>query len=146
MRDSAADDLDGSAGQRQLGAIAHRAAYGAEGDIQRGQLDAFAGNRFFIVAAAAQALRALRAVAVGRPLAIPVAAVRHDGIGIAIRAAGAGVQGVAVILAGARDDLILIIMPQRGQGLIGGIAALGAGIVGFPTGLGAGSGLAGMVD
>ena len=103
--DSAADDLDGSVGQRRLGAVAHRAAHGAEGDIQRRQLDDLTIDRLFMVAAAAQALRALRAVAVGRPLAIPVAAVRHDGIGVAIRAAGAGVQGVAVILAGARDHL-----------------------------------------
>ena len=145
MRDSAADDLDGSIGQRQPGAVARRAAHGAEGDIQRRQLDDLTIDRLFMVAAAAQALRALRAVAVGRPLAIPVAAVRHDGIGIAIRAAGAGVQGVAVILAGARDDLGLIVVPQRGQGLIGGIAALGAGIVGFPAGLRAGCGLGGVM-
>ena len=145
MRDSAADDLDGSAGQRRLGAVAHRAAHGAEGDIQRRQLDDLTIDRLFMVAAAAQALRALRAVAVGRPLAIPVAAVRDDGIGVAIRAAGAGVQGVAVVLAGARDDLGLIIMPQRGQLHIGGVAAAGAGIVGFPAGLRAGSGLGGVM-
>ena len=145
MRDSAADDLDGSVGQRQPGAVAHRAAHGAEGDIQRGQLDDLTIDRLFMVAAAAQALCALRAVAVGRPLAIPMAAVRHDGIGVAIRAAGAGVQGVAVVLAGARDDLILIIMSQRGQLHIGGVVAVGAGIIGFPADFGAGSGLGGVM-
>ena len=145
MRDSAADDLDGSVGQRQPGAVAHRAAHGAEGDIQHRQLDDLTIDRLFMAAAAAQTLRALRAVAVGRPLAIPVAAVRDDGIGVAIRAAGAGVQGVAVVLAGARDDLSLIIVPQRGQLHIGGVVAVGAGIIGFPTGLGAGSGLGGVM-
>ena len=146
MRDSAADDLDGSIGQRQPGAVAGRAARMADGHAQRGQLDAFAGNRLFMVAAAAQALRALRAVAVGYPLAIPMAAVRDDGIGIAIRAAGAGVQGVAVVLAGARDHLILIIVPQRGQLRIGGVIAAGAGIIGLPADLGAGRGLGLVVD
>ena len=145
MRDSAADDLDGSVGQRQPGAVAHRAARMADGHAQRGQPDDLTIHRVFVIAAVAAAGGGVRAVAVGRPLAIPVAAVRHDGIGVAIRAAGAGVQGVAVVLAGARDDLILIIMSQRGQLHIGGIVAAGAGIVGFPADLGAGSGLAGMV-
>ena len=145
MRDSAADDLDGSVGQRQPGAVAHRAAHGAEGDIQRRQLDDLTIDRLFMVAAAAQALRALRAVAVGCPFAIPMAAVRDDGIGIAIRAAGAGVQGKAVVLAGARDDLGLIVMPQCGQLHIGGVVAAGAGIVGFPANFHAGSGLRGVV-
>ena len=145
MRDSAADDLDGSVGQRQPGAVAHRAAHGAHGNVQARQFNHLTIDRIFMVAAAAQTLRALRAVAVGRPLAIPVAAVRHDGIGVAIRAAGADVQGVAVVLAGARDDLGLIVVPQRGQLHIGGVVAVGAGIIGFPADFGAGSGLGGVM-
>ena len=74
-----------------------------------------------------------------------MAAVRHDGIGIAIRAAGAGVQGAAVVLAGARDDLSLIIVPQRGQLHISGVIAAGAGIIGFPADLGAGGRLGGVM-
>ena len=143
--DSAADDLDGSIGQRQLGAVAGRAARMADGHAQRGQLDELTIDRVFVIAAVAAAGGGVRAVAVGRPFAVPVAKIADHIVGVVVPAAKAGVQGKAVLLAGARDHLLLIIMPQRGKLHIGGIVAAGAGVVGLPADLGAGGRLGGVM-
>ena len=77
-----------------------------------------------------------------------MAAAGNDGVGIAVLAADAGMQGMPRLRAGGLNRAGFIGMSQRVKLLIGGVAAAIAlaGIVGAPALLGAGGGLTGMAD
>lgn len=102
--------------QRQMCAIAHIAAYGAE-RARRFILLEFDDGAFGladVLAILALAGRAVRAVAVTRPFAIPVQQRLRLVILIAVIAFFAGVQRVAALSAGRLDDLFGIIVPGGG--------------------------------
>ena len=126
--------------QRQMRAIAHIAAYGAE-RARRFSLLEFDDGAFGladVLAILALAGRAVRAVAVTRPFAIPVQQRLRLVILIAVIAFFAGVQRVAALSAGGLDDLFGIIVPGGGDFHLSGVIAAGAGIVFLPASLGAG--------
>ena len=129
--------------QRQMRAIAHIAAYGAE-RARRFILLEFDDGAFVLADALAiltLAGRAVRAVAVTRPFAIPVQQRLRLVILIAVIAFFAGVQRVAALSAGGLDDLFGIIVPGGGDFHLSGVIAAGAGIVFLPANLSAGGGL-----
>ena len=97
-------------------------------------------------AAASPAVGAAGSIAVRRPFAVPVAAAGNDGVGIAVLAADAGMQGIPRLRAGGLNCAGFIGMSQRVKLLIGGVAAAGAGVVLLPALFRAGGGLAGMAD
>ena len=99
-----------------------------------------------MVAADATTINAVRAVAVRRPFAVPVAAAGNDGVGIASLAAGAGMQGMPLLRAGGLNRASFISMSQCRQLRIGGVVAAGAGVVILPTNFGAGGSLADLVN
>ena len=124
-------------------ATAHIAAYGAE-RARRFILLEFDDGAFGladVLAILALAGRAVRAVAVTRPFAIPVQQRLRLVILIAVMAFFAGVQRVAALSAGGLDDLFGIIVPGGRDFHLSGVIAAGAGIVFLPANLGAGGGL-----
>ena len=84
-------------------------------------------------AAVSPAVGAAGSVAVRRPFAVPVAAAGNDGVGIAVLAADAGMQGIPRLRAGGLNRVGFIGMSQRTNIPIGAVVAAGAGIVGAPA-------------